>query len=137
MPCPSQVGVKNIVITFRDCDTDETIGPISHKPSGEDLPIIRMCAYTNEVLSGGYVKRTLMQDSIELTVIRDRRVPLAYYQGCAGVDIQIEMWDGSVYSGVNGTVTGEDGSDTHEVSMTIVFVDEIDELLPAGQLQAA
>jgi len=39
-----------------------------------------------------------------------------------------------VYSAAKGTGTGDEKSDTHEVTMTISFK-EIDELLPAGTLE--
>ena len=40
-----------------------------------------------------------------------------------------------VYSGVKGTGTGDEKSDTHEVTMTITFK-EIDEMLPQGTLDS-
>ena len=135
MACGNQVGVKNIMITFRDCETDQVFGPLSHELSGDDLPTIRICPYNNEPLPGGYVKRKLSNDEIEMKIIRDLRVPLALYQGCAAMDIQIEYYNGLVYSAMNGTGTGDDKSDTHEVMVKASFR-EIDELLPAGTLAA-
>lgn len=136
MACDNQVGVKNILITFRDCETDTVYGPISHELSSEDLPTIRTCAYNNEPLPGGYVKRQVSNAEIEMKVIRDLRIPLALYQGCAAVRVQIEYFNGLVYSAVDGTGTGDEKSDTHEVTLMLSFK-EIDELLPAGTLQAA
>lgn len=136
MPCENQVGVKNIMLKFRDCETDEVFGPISHELSGDDLPTWRICPYNNEALPGGYVKRTVANDEVEIAVIRDPRIPLAMYQGCANIDLQVEYYNGLVYSAVSGTATGDEKSDGHEVAMTISFR-EIDELLPAGTLQAA
>lgn len=136
MPCEGQVGVKNIMLKFTECETGVTFGPISHQLSGDDLPKIRMCKYANEALPGGYVKRSLGNDSIEMTIVRDLRIPLAMYQGCSQVDVQIEYFNGLVYSAVTGTGTGDDSSDTHEVTMTLVYK-EIDELLPVGTLQQA
>lgn len=136
MACDNQVGVKNILVTFRDCETDETFGPISHQLAAEDLPLIRACGYNNQPLPGGYVSRQLSNASIEMNIIRDLRVPLALYQGCAEMDIQIEYFNGLVYSGTGGTGTGEDGSDGHSVTVTAVFR-TLDELLPAGTIQAA
>lgn len=134
--CGNQVGVKNIVISFLDCETGATYGPLSHELSGDDLPTIRICPYNNDALPGGYVKRKVSNDEIEMKIIRDLRIPLALYQGCASLNIQIEYYNGLVYSAVNGTGTGDDKSDTHEVTVKASFR-EIDELLPAGILSAA
>lgn len=136
MACDNQVGVKNILLTFHDCDTGETLGPISHELASTDLPTIRMCNYTNEALTGGYVSRSLGNAGMEMNVIRDPRVPLAYYQGCASVDAQIEYFNGLVYTGLDGSVTGDDLSDTHDVTFALTFRQDIDEMLPAGQLDA-
>lgn len=135
MACDNLVGVKNILLTFVDCATNEEFGPISHQLATEDLPTVRACGFTNEALPGGYVRRSLSNAQIELNVIRDLRIPLAYYQGCAAVNVQVEYYNGLVYTGVNGSTTGDDSSDAHEVSMTLTFK-ELDELLPAGTLDA-
>lgn len=136
MACENLVGVKNILLTFIDCDTEEVYGPISHELATEDLPTWRLCGYTNEAMPAGFVSRTLANAGVEISVIRDLRIPLAMYQGCSSVALQVEYWNGLVYSGVNGTGVGDERSDAHEVTMDISFK-EIDELLPAGQLQAA
>lgn len=135
MACENLVGVKNILMTFHDCDTGESFGPYSHQLATEDLPTIRTCGVTNEAISGGFIRRTLSFAQMELNVIRDLRVPLGYYQGCAAVDVQIEYYNGLVYTGLNGSQTGDDMSDTHEVTTTLAFK-EIDELLPAGTIEA-
>lgn len=135
MACDNQVGVKNIMIRFRDCETNQVFGPISHELATEELPTVRMCAYNNEPLPGGYVKRKVSNASMEMKIIRDLRIPLSLYQGCAALDVQIEYYNGLVYSGVSGTGTGEEKSDTHEVTVMVTFR-EIDELLPAGLLAA-
>lgn len=135
MTCENQVGVKNILITFKDCDTEAIYGPIAHNLSSEDLPTWRLCAYNNDPLPRGYVKRQPTNPEVEIKVIRDLRIPLAMYQGCSDVALQVEYYNGLVYSAVKGTGTGDEKSDTHEVQMTISFK-EIDELLPAGTLEA-
>lgn len=137
MACDNQVGVKNILLTFHDCDSGATLGPISHELASDDLPTVRTCRYTNESMTGGYVSRSLGSPGMEMNVIRDSRVPLAYYQGCASVDAQIEYFNGLVYTGLDGSATGDDLSDTHQVTLTLTFRQEIDEILPAGTLQAA
>ncbi len=134
MTCDNQVGVKNIIMSFRDCDTDVVYGPISHVLSSEDLPTWRLCAYNNDPLPHGYVKRKPTNPEVEIKVIRDLRIPLAMYQGCSDVNLQVEYYNGLVYSAAKGTGTGDDKSDTHEVSMKITFI-EIDEMLPQGTLQ--
>lgn len=128
--CDNQVGVRNILITFQDCDADQTYGPFSHELAGEDQPQYRLCEYSNEPLPGGYVRRTKGNNQISLTVIRNLAVPLALYQGCASVDITIEHFNGMVITGLTGTSTGDETSDGHEVTMTFTFK-EVDELLPS------
>ena len=135
MTCENQVGVKNILITFLDCDTGATYGPISHKLSSEDLPTWRLCAFNNSTLPQGYVKRAASNPEVELKVIRDLRIPLAMYQGCSDVALQVEYFNGLVYSAAKGTGTGDTKSDTHEAEMIISFL-EIDELLPDGTLES-
>ena len=46
MTCENQVGVKNILLTFRDCDTDAVYGPISHKLATEDAADVAACVRT-------------------------------------------------------------------------------------------
>jgi hypothetical protein len=134
LTCENQVGVKNILLTFRDCDTDAIYGPISHELSSEDLPTWRLCPYNNNPLPHGYVKRQPTNPEVEIKVIRDLRIPLSMYQGCSDVNLQVEYYNGLVYSAAKGTGTGDEKSDTHEVTLTLVFK-EIDELLPAGTLE--
>ncbi|MBO4228450.1 hypothetical protein [Bradyrhizobium neotropicale] len=135
MTCENQVGVKNILLTFKDCDTDAVYGPISHLLSSEDLPTWRLCPYNNDPLPHGYVKRQPTNPEVEIKVIRDLRIPLSMYQGCSDVTLQVEYYNGLVYSAAKGTGTGDDKSDTHEVTMTISFK-EIDEMLPNGLLES-
>jgi hypothetical protein len=134
MTCTNQVGVKNILLTFRDCDTDAVYGPIAHLLSSEDLPTWRLCPYNNDPLPHGYVKRQPTNPEVEIKVIRDLRIPLSMYQGCSDINLQVEYYNGLVYSARRGTGTGDDKSDTHEVTMTITFKD-IDEMLPNGLLE--
>jgi hypothetical protein len=133
MTCENNVGVKNILITMKDCDTDAVFGPIAHVLASDTLPTFRLCPYKNEALPYGYVSRKPTNPEVEISVIRDLRIPLALYQGCADVTLQVEMFNGLVYSAQKGTGTGEEKSDTHEVKMTISFL-EIDEMLPDGLL---
>ena len=134
MTCENQVGVKNILISFRDCDTDVVYGPIAHDLATDTLPTWRLCSYNNEAMPHGYVKRVVSNPEVEIEVIRDLRVPLAMYQGCSDVNLQVEYYNGLVYSAAKGTGTGDEKSDTHSMAMTISFK-EIDELLPAGTLE--
>lgn len=127
--------MKNILMTFLDCDTGAIYGPIAHKLSSEDLPTWRLCPYNNDTLPQGYVKRKPANPEVEIKVIRDLRIPLAMYQGCSDVSLQVEYFNGLVYSAAKGTGTGDTKSDTHEADMTISFK-EIDELLPAGTLES-
>ena len=134
--CDNLVGIKNVVLTFFDCDTNIKLGPISHKLSSDDLPEVRTCDEQHESLPGGFTKKQQDSAMIKIKLIRDLRVPLAFYQGCASVDISLEYLNGLVYTGLNGGVTGDNLSDSHQVEMDMTFI-TIDELLPAGALAAA
>lgn len=136
MSCDNIVGVKNILITFLDCDTNQSYGPYAHELATEDLPTWKLCAYTNTALSHGYIRRQSTNAEVQINVIRDLRIPLSYYQGCAAIDLQVEYDNGLVYTGKGGNVTGDDKSDTHQVNMTLAYK-VLDELLPAGALVAA
>jgi hypothetical protein len=136
MACESIVGVKNILLTFHDCDTDQVFGPYSHELASDELPTLKLCPYTNETLTGGYTRRTYANSLMTMNVIRDLRIPLSYYQGCAALDAQIEYENGLVYTAKGGTHTGDDQSDTHSVTLTLSYK-TIDELLPEGALIAA
>lgn len=127
--CPNQVGIRNILIKFLDCDNNVTYGPVAHELATEEQPTYRLCEYTNEPLPGGYVRRTKGNNEISLMVIRNLGIPLALYQGCASIDITIEHFNGLVITGLSGTSTGEETSDAHEVTITATFK-EIDEQLP-------
>lgn len=129
MTCENQVGVRNILIKFYDCDNDVTYGPVSHELSGDEIPQLKLCDYTNEPLPGGYVRRNKGNNEISLTVIRNLGIPLALYQGCAAIDITVEYFNGLVVTGIGGTGTGDESSDGHEVTITATF-QQIDELLP-------
>lgn len=131
--CDNQVGVRNISIRFKDCDTGATYGPIVHELSGDSQPTYRLCEYANEPLPGGYVRRKKGNNEISMQIIRDLRIPLSLYQGCGSIDVTIEHFNGYVITGVEGTATGGDASDGHEVTVTATFK-EVDELLPVGVL---
>lgn len=136
MSCENMVGVKNIIISFTNCDSGETIKNISHKQSNDEMPTFRACAWVNTPMTNGFTSRAASNAGMVFSVIRDKRIPLSWYQGCASIDVQIELLSGIVYTGVGGSVSGEDGSDSHEVSVDVTFV-ELDEMLPDGQLAAA
>lgn len=129
MSCDNQVGVRNILLKFYDCDTGAVYGPISHQLAGQEQPNYRICEYNNEPLPGGYVRRTKGNNQMTFRVIRNSGIPLAMYQGCASIDVTIEHFNGLVYTGLNGTGTGQESSDGHEVMVTATF-ESIDELLP-------
>lgn len=129
MACENQVGIRNILMRFSDCDSDVEYGPLSHELAGDTQPTYRLCDYSNEPLPGGYVRRTRGNNQIEVEVIRNLGIPLQLYQGCASVDITIEHFNGLVVTGLTGTATGDESSDGHSVTITATF-EEIDELLP-------
>lgn len=131
MGCENLVGVKNISISFTNCETEEVIRSISHKLATDALPSWRTCAFSNEMMPNGYTKRSSDSAGVELNIVRDLRIPLSYYQGCATLDIQVEYENGIVMTGLQGGVLGNEKSDTHEVSMDVAFR-TLDELLPAN-----
>jgi len=129
MDCGNQVGVRNVVMKFFDCDNNRTYGPVVHEISGEEQPSYKTCPYENEAMTGGYTRRSRGNQMMTLSVIRNLGIPLAVYQGCGAIDITVEHFNGLIMTGLNGSVTEANESDAHEVSMTVIF-DEIDELLP-------
>lgn len=133
MACENIVGVKNILLTFTNCETGQVTGPISHKLATEEIPKWRTYEFQSEELPGGYTKRRHISPKCEMQLIRDLRVPLADYQGRSAVALQVEYENGLVYTGANGNITGDDTSDTHEVQCMMSFK-FIDELLPPGAL---
>lgn len=134
--CNKIVGIKNILMTFTNCETGERVGPIAHELATDEDPKIRSHEWTQEDLKGGYTKRKHHNPFMELKVIRDPRIPLKDYQGRSAIDLQIEYIMGYVYTGVDGGVTGDPSSDTYEADMKISFA-EVHELLPPGGLMAA
>jgi hypothetical protein len=139
MSCPNQVGVKNLTLGFTDCDGDSggigNVAPLAHVMSLDELPMYQVVPYKLEGLSGGRVKRTYENSKIELSVVRNLAVPLAYYQGRASIDYQCEHINGSVMTGVGGFVTGQDTSDGNDVKLTIEFATIVEVLPPGATLQ--
>jgi hypothetical protein len=133
MACSNLVGVKNLVITFKNCTTGETSQPIVHKLATADIPTWKTCPFMNEKLPGGYIKQSTANAGAEMKIIRDARVPLSYYQGCATLNVQCEMFSGIVFTGVDGGVLNDTKSDSHEVDLEITF-STLDELLPPGAI---
>lgn len=129
MDCGNQIGVRNIFIKFFDCDNNRTYGPVVHELAGDEQPTYKLCPYSNEALPGGFVRRNKSNESMTMNIIRNLGVPLALYQGCSSVDVTVEHFNGMVMSGVGGTITGDESSDGHEVTVEITF-ESIDELLP-------
>ena len=117
-------------------DTETRVGPISHKLATDEIPMWKACEWNPEALPGGYTKRVASNASAEMSLIRDKRIPLSYYQGCASVDVQVEYLNGIVMTGLSGGVIGEERSDTHQVDLEFSFR-TVDELLPPGALAQA
>lgn len=136
MTCENQIGVRNILLTFTECNTGRVVRNVKHELSTADLPTIRKSEWMNEVLTGGYVRRTHGNASMLLNVIRNTRIDLGWYQGDASISIQIEYLNGLVYTAYDGTVIGEERSDTHDVPLELNFK-TINETRPAGDIDAA
>jgi len=133
MACENVLGVKNILITFTNCETGQVTGPISHKLAKDDLPMWRLYEFKSEKLPGGYIKKHHISPECKMNVIRSLRMPLIDYQGRSSLALQVEYENGLVYTGVSGGVTGEELSDSHEVMLDIAFR-QLSELLPPGAL---
>lgn len=133
MTCLNVVGVKNINLTFQNCETGETFGPYAHELATEELPMWRLYPYSIESLPGGYVKKKHISSKVKLKIIRNLAVPLVDYQGRSQISGQVEYEDGLVYTWVDAGVTGEAESDTHEVDMEC-SARVIDEVLPPGAI---
>lgn len=131
MACENHVGVKNILISFTDCDTGQTVTSLSHKLAvADEFPTFKTCTRISEALTEGYIRVTAGNATMTLNVIRNIQIPLAWYQGCAALDVQVEFVNGLVYSARGGTVVDADESDSHGVTMALVFK-EIDERRPS------
>lgn len=132
--CLNQIGVKNLMIEFVDCDAPNPggIGNVkatAHCLHQDSLPEIDSVPYRLEELSCGRVRRTWKNATIRINVVRDLRIPLAYYQGRAGLNVQIEYINGDVFTGLAGNVTQPEPSDTSSVQFTVAF-EQITEVLP-------
>lgn len=131
MACDSHVGVKNILISFTDCDTGQRVTSLSHKLAvADEFPTFKTCTRMNETLTEGYIRVKAGNATMTINVIRNVQIPLSWYQGCASLDIQVEFLNGLVYSARDGTVVDADNSDSHGVTMSLVFK-EIDERRPS------
>jgi len=131
MACENQVGVKNVLITFRNCDTDEVIQKVAHEEVGENDFVVIGCNRRNEAGKNGKVAVSKDNATMTITVDRNPDIPLSYYQGCAAIDIQVEMHNGVVYTGYNGSVVDPDGSNGSTVTMSLIF-SRIDEMLASA-----
>ena len=126
-------GVKNIPIPFRDCDTDTVYGPIAHELATDTLPTWRLCAYNNEAMPHGYVKRVVSNLSTEIEAHPGPVVPFDV-TGVVVTPNSGGILQRSHRPAAQGTGTGDEKSDTHSMAMTISFK-VIDEMLPAGTLE--
>lgn len=133
--CPEIVGVRNIVISFRDCDTDVELRNIFHKLASDVLPVFNLCPYTYTALPGGKVQKSEGTGvSLEMEVQRVPSIPSAYYTGCAALDVTLEYYDGSVITFLNGAVIDSTGTDGNTATITAIFK-EADELLSETQME--
>jgi len=134
--CDNLVGVKNILLSFTNCDTGQEIKNRSHLLATEEIPKWRIVNYKAEPLAGGYTRRHQAPPAAEIKVIRDLAIPLSWYQGAASISLQVEMENGLVYTAEAGTVTGDDKSDSHEINLPLTYK-KINEYMPAGGLAVA
>ena len=136
MDCPEVVGVRNVIISFRDCDSDVVLRNIFHKLASDTLPTFNLCPYTYTALPGGKVQKSEGTGvTLEMEIERVPSIPSAYYTGCASIDVTLEYYDGSVLTFLNGAVVDSGGTNGHTVSISAVFK-EADELLAVTQMAA-
>lgn len=132
--CPSQVGVRNLVISFKDCDSDAEWRNVVHKMNGDTLPTVMACNKVTTQLPGGKVQVSEGNGyTFTADIQRVEGIPLAMYQGCAALDISVEWYDGSVWTLINGSVTDATESDGNTITLTASF-QEFDEILAVTQL---
>lgn len=130
--CDRLIGVKHITIRFTDCNNGAVYGPYKHELSSDEQPTWWLLNYVNEEQPGGFARRAARSMKGTLKVNRLLFLPLRYYQGDAGLEVQVEYINGSVVTALEALVTGEEMSDTREVAMTIV-APVIDEVLAVAQ----
>lgn len=121
MACESLVGVKNLIMSIRDCNNPDRFFPNRVHTLANETPQLYLSDRTNEAASGGYVRQRSTNPRIDMTVIMDRSIPPELYQANSSIDVQIEMLDGRIITGRSGSPTGENMSDLHEVQMSISF----------------
>jgi hypothetical protein len=129
--CNKIVGLKNLMFTFYDPETNTSTGPWAHELSKEELPQIRSYGYKLEPMTGGYQKKVRTNAHFDCNVIMLDFIPMSFYQGRACITVQAEYESGRIYTGSNGTVTGEEMSDSHDAPMKMLF-DTLYERLPPG-----
>lgn len=134
--CPSQVGVRNLVISFKDCDSDQEWRNVAHKMNGDVLPTVLACNKNTTALPGGKVQ---VSEGTGYTFSADIQracgIPLAMYQGCAAIDVSVEWYDGSVWTLLNGSVTDAGESDGNSITLTGSF-QEFDEILSCSMMDS-
>jgi hypothetical protein len=136
--CANAFGIKNIFITFTVCRGSRAgyvSPPISHSQFGDAMPMIRNVAHKNQQLPGkrGRVKQTPTPKSFEIEVEVEDNIPLAWYQGDATMDVDVEYLSGKIYNVLNAIPMGEEKSDTNSIKLNL-DADEIGEFLAASPL---
>lgn len=133
--CPAQVGVRNLVISFRDCDSDSEWRNIAHKMNGDILPTVLACNKITTRLPGGKVQVSEGNGyTFTADVQRVESIPLAMYQGCAAIDVSVEWYDGSVWTLLTGSVIDAAESDGNTITLTASF-QEFDEILAEPRME--
>lgn len=127
--CRNQIGVKNLLLGLTDCNTGRVYPKRQHRLADNELPMMYLSEYENEVLPTGAVLQRRTARQIDMTVERPASIPLGVYQS-GEVEIDMEMHSGEVYSG-RGSFVGRQMSNGHQVAISISLY-EFAEVLPAG-----
>lgn len=133
--CPDIVGVRNVLISFKDCDNDQEMRNVVHKVASDTLPTYNLCNYVLTALPGGKVQRsegTGFTLEIEIQVVDG--IPTAWYTGCAAIDVTLDYYDGKVLTFLNGAIIDSGGTDGNTVVISAVFKDA-DELFAEGMAE--
>lgn len=127
MACESDVGLKNLVLTFRDCNTGEEISAISHNLAEDTQFEWNACPYTRTSTSGRKTRVSKASVQINFTVVPSLSIPSNYYTGCAEMDVSAEFYSGRVITATNGSIVDASAMNEESVAIQARF-DVLDEI---------
>ena len=136
MSCPDVRGVKNVKISFHPCDN-----------SLPDLLNV-MADIVKDSFSINVARENITEDGTEYFTFNSTSarmsfqvyispgVKLDYYQRSVGMDIVVEMYDGTVYTGIDGTRVngGTAMSNGSTVALDVLFKKGITIIQPGNNI---